>query len=119
MAAPALAVTSYRRRLNVATPDPGRLALERGRALLGNRVGVLERRVRDGDERAWPEYAAVLSALAALDGCQPSRLLTSAEMARVMGLSVKTLLKRKRQGNIRPAIAAGKLLRWRADKLIR
>ena len=118
MAAPALAVTSYRRRLNVATPDPGRLALERGRALLGNRVGVLERRVRDGDERAWPEYAAVLSVLAALEDRQPARLLTTAEMAQRMGLSVKTLLKHRRRGAVRAAVAQGNLLRWAPDQLI-
>jgi hypothetical protein len=42
--------------------------------------------------------------------------LTTAEMARRMGIAPKTLLKHKALGKVRPAIQRGKLIRWRGDE---
>jgi hypothetical protein len=96
-------------------------ALRRSVILLTERLAALEARVRAGDEAVWIPFLETLSALAAilpnLAAERHGALLTTAEMAAQLQISPKTLLKRKRQGEVRPAMARGKLIRWRGDEL--
>lgn len=98
--------------------------LTRARQLLLSRVGELEARVRAGDEDAWPLYLAAVSTLSALVAetapGQNGRLLSTRELAQRLGVSAKTVLKRKRAGEIRPAMQAGKrLIRWKGSEVLR
>lgn len=97
--------------------------LERAAALLARRITDLEGRVQQGDESAWAEYRETVSALArVLDHVAPGRrgeLLTTAEMARRLGVAPKTLLRHKKAGALRPALQRGKLIRWRGDEAAR
>jgi hypothetical protein len=102
--------------------DPAAL-LDRARALLTARVSELETRVRQGDETAWPAYLAAVSALSALvTDAAPGRhgeLLSTRQMAERLGIAPKTLLRRKARGDVRPAMQAGKLIRWKGTEAIR
>jgi hypothetical protein len=97
--------------------------LDRARALLTARVNELETRVRHGDENAWPAYLAVVSALSALVAdTAPGRrgeLLSTRQMAERLGIAPKTLLRRKARGDVRPAMQAGKLIRWKGTETVR
>ncbi len=96
-------------------------ALLRAADRLANRLDQLERQLDAGDESAWPDYRETARALAEMVGhLAPERggpLLTTAEMAARLNVSPKTLLKRKADGDVRPAVQRGKLIRWRGDEL--
>ena len=101
--------------------NPDRLRLDRAAHLLAERLDMLEQRVREGDETAWPTYQATLRTLTALLphlGPERGALLTTAEMADRLGISPKTLLKHKAKKKIQPAIVEGKLLRWRGNEVL-
>jgi Helix-turn-helix domain len=100
-------------------------ALSRARELLEARLAALEARIRDGDEGAWPDYlttAAVLASVSAqaVPGSH-GELLSTKEMAQRLGISPKTLLKRRNRGGVRPALTLGKrgraAIRWRGDEV--
>ncbi len=96
------------------TPSP----LERAARRLADRLALLEERVDAGEEAAWPAYLELLRTLATLlPALSPAqhRLLTTAELAARLGVSPKTLRKRRAMGLARPAFEHGRLLRWRAD----
>jgi len=98
---------------------PDQLRLDRGARLLADRIDALEKRVRGGDETAWPDYQEALRTLSALLshlGPERGTMLSTAEMAARLGIAPKTLLRHKAKGRIRPAIAQGKLLRWRGNE---
>jgi hypothetical protein len=85
------------------------------------RVDDLDARL-EADTSAWGAYcdavrtlAALLPALAEPGG----ELLTSSAMAQRLGVSVKTLLKHKKAGAIRPAVQRGKLIRWKGTEGLR
>ena len=94
-------------------------------SLLVQRLDALRGRIESGDEAAWDaflETAAVFAAL--LPNIAPGahgELLTTAQMAARLGVSPKTLLRRKAKGEIRPALTRGTrgraAVRWRADQL--
>jgi excisionase family DNA binding protein len=68
----------------------------------------------------WTELYAAVQALAAIaPRVSEGEMLTTAEMARRLGLSVKTLLKHTSKKRIAPAVHAGKLIRWRGDEVPR
>ena len=94
--------------------------LERAAVLLAQRAGQLEERVRQGDGGTWAEYRETLNTLAGvLNHLAPGRrgeLLTTAEMAKRLNVTPKTLLKRKAQGDIRPVLERGKFIRWRGTE---
>lgn len=94
--------------------------LEASVELLSDRLAVLEPGVRVADEEAWARYLGTLQGLVAvlarLDAHSPAHLLTTGEMAERLGLAASTLLKHARNGKTRPALKAGKLIRWRGDE---
>ncbi len=100
------------------------IRLEKAARLLSERLGALEDRLQAEDAAAWKEYAEVAAALAAvLPALAPERrggLLTTAEMAQRLGISPKTLLRRKANGELTPALQLGRrgraALRWRGDE---
>src|SRR5215468_5489340 len=96
-------------------------ALERAASLLTKRLYYIEKRL-DVESDLWPEYIAAVQALtAALAHAAPGthgRLLTTAQMAARLGIKPKTLLRRKGKGELRPALQAGKLIRWRGTESI-
>jgi hypothetical protein len=96
------------------------VALQRAARRLAVRLETLEGEL-DREPSRWPDYLATVNALAALvPSLAPERggaLLTTAEMAGRLGISAKTLLRRKADGGIRPALQRGKLIRWRGDEV--
>jgi hypothetical protein len=92
--------------------------LARSVQLLTARVAALEERVRAGDESAWPLYLDALRTLAALDRPARGAMLTTRDMAERLGVTAKSLLRRAAKGEIRPAMRAGKLIRWRGTETV-
>ena len=98
---------------------PDRLRIDRAARLLAERLDLLEKRVQDGDEEAWAPYQEAVKTLTALLphlGPERGAMLTTAEMAARLGVAPKTLLRHKAKGRIRPAVAQGKLLRWKGNE---
>ena len=97
--------------------------LLRAAQLLQARLAVLEDRVRQGDEDAWAPYLEAVQGAAVLEArLTPGahgELLTTRAMAERLGIASKTLLRRKAKGQIRPAMQAGKLIRWRGSEAVR
>jgi hypothetical protein len=95
--------------------------LQRSASVLATRLATLEIELEGGEESRWPDYIAVVHALAAIvPSLAPENggaLLTTAEMAERLGISSKTLLRQKAAGGLRPALQRGKLIRWRGDEL--
>lgn len=94
--------------------------LERAVVLLIDRLRVLKGRLDPSGGGAWQAYLDTVIALATLlPSLTPERrgsLLTTAEMAQRLRISPKTLLKRKRRGEIRPTVERGRLIRWRGTE---
>ena len=97
-----------------------RVALQRAEKLLVSRLEALHARLESGDQTAAADYceaARTLAALLPLIAPEASRrLLTTAELAEKIGVSPKTLLRHKATGKITPAVARGKLIRWRGTE---
>jgi hypothetical protein len=101
-------------------------AVTRAVPLLEARLVELEERVRQGEEAAWEAYLATLTALLTVTARTvpgaAGELLTTAQMAERVGLSPKTLLRRKATGQLKP-IQLGKrgrgAVRWRGDEVAR
>ena len=70
-----------------------------------------------------PAYLAAVSALPALVAdTTPGRrgeLLSTRQMAERLGIAPKTLLRRKARGDVKPAMQAGKLIRWKGTETVR
>ncbi len=102
--------------------DP-RAVLERAVVRLQARVAALEDLLEAGDETAWSSYCEAIEALAVVaDRTAPGsygELLTTRELASKLGLSSKTVLRRKARGELRPTLQKGKLIRWRGDEVPR
>ncbi len=99
-----------------------RAVLQRAVSRLQTRAVALEERL-DAGEDVWTAYAEAVEALAAVAARTApgshAELLTTQQMAARLNLSPKTLLRRKARGEVRPAVAKGKLLRWRGDEVPR
>ena len=96
--------------------------LERASRLLTKRLEELEARLHTGDGAAWQEYRGTVQALATVQaqvGQGRKEFLTTKEMAERLGLSPKTLLRRKAKGDIRPTVQRGKLIRWKNGDEVR
>ena len=94
-------------------------ALQRAIAHLVERLEVLEAKLQAG-EPLWEEYRSTVATLvAALGQVSPGsngELLSTREMAARLGVTPKTLLKRKAKGSITPAVRAGRLIRWKGTE---
>jgi hypothetical protein len=103
------------------------LQLERAARRLGDRLAQLEERLQQDDADAWTPYLDTAQALAAvLPAIAPGsrgELLTTAEMAARLNIAPKTLLRRRKQGQVRAAVELGQrgraALRWRGDEVAR
>ncbi len=93
-----------------------RVALAKAAPLLLKRLGRLQERLEAGEEGVWPDFLETVKVLAGLTpASQPGSdgaMLTTKDMAERLGISPKTLLRRRKNGEIRPAVQRGKLLRW-------
>jgi hypothetical protein len=97
-------------------------ALARAPRLLDERLDVLEKRIREGDEAAWDPYLQTVQTLtAALAHTAPGaggEFLTTAQMAARLQIAPKTLLRRAKKGQAEP-IRLGQrgrgALRWAAQ----
>jgi hypothetical protein len=92
------------------------LAIER----LSTRLLDLEGRLTD--EETWAAFLVTLQALTRLLEVSPGRwdqLLTTKQMAARLNVSARTLLRKRRQGVVAPAIQLGErgrgALRWRRE----
>jgi hypothetical protein len=97
--------------------------LFRARQMLEARLVALEPRIHAGDEGAWDAYVSTLNALVGVlsqvaSGSQ-GELLSTRQMAERLGIAPKTLLRRKAKGDVRPAMQAGKLIRWKGTETVR
>ncbi|MDO8474583.1 MAG: helix-turn-helix domain-containing protein [Candidatus Rokubacteria bacterium] len=85
---------------------PAQLALARAEQHLIERLGQLEAKVNAGDERAWLEYGQLAAALAAvMPSTAPGangEMLTTAEMAKRLQLSTRTVLRKVKAGELKP-----------------
>ena len=102
------------------TPTPSALDHVAGRLVA--RLAVLEAQLDAGDEGVWPDYLKAARTLATIwPLLEPGqhRLLTTAELAAQLGISPKTLRRRKALGLLQPALEHGRLVRWRADQGVR
>ncbi len=108
--------------MTAMTRESRAAVLERAAVRLQARAVALEQRL-DAGEAVWGSYGETVRALAAvlpqLDPGSAGELLTTQQMASRLNLSPKTLLRRKARGEVRPALAKGKLLRWRGDEVLR
>jgi hypothetical protein len=86
---------------------------------LEHRLDDLERRIDAGDESAWAELLPTLEAAARLDACLTpgahGELISTKELAARLGVTPKTILKRKGKGQLTPALQRGRLIRWKAS----
>jgi hypothetical protein len=97
-------------------------ALKKACGLAVERLETLSQRVETGDVDLWPDLLATATAVAALlpvlaPGSQ-GEFITTEQMAQRLGISPKTLLKKK--DKIRPALRLGArgrgAIRWRGDE---
>ena len=113
----------YARRPRTADMLPSAIALARAERRLVARLGQLDARLEGGDAAVWREYRHTAVAIAALAtqtaAGRHGELLTTEQMAQRLNVSSKTLLRRKAQGDIRPALQRGRLIRWRGDEATR
>ena len=101
------------------------LQLERAARRLGDRLAQLEARLEQDDAATWTAYSETVQALAVvLPAIAPERrgaLLTTAQMAERLVIAPKTLLRRRKRGQVRPAVELGErgraALRWRGDEV--
>ena len=90
-------------------------------------LAQLETHLQDDETAVWTEFREVAVALSAiLPNIAPGRngeLLTTAQMAEKLGISSKTLLKRRRAGKVQPALQLGRrgvaALRWSGSEVPR
>jgi Transcriptional regulator, AbiEi antitoxin len=102
------------------------IRLERAAVKISARLAELE--VRLSDEPAlWPEFAQLAAALAVImPALRPEArggLLTTSELAAKLGVSSRTLLRRRKAGALTPAVELGKrgraALRWNGTEVPR
>jgi hypothetical protein len=106
------------------TPTTRALLLDAAAAKIEARLLALDRLVAPGEGPAWSEYVALAHALAALVSVtRPEaggRLLTTQEMAQKLGIAPKTLLRRRKRGQVQAPVMLGErgraALRWRGNE---
>lgn len=103
--------------------SPLTIALRRAATLLEARLAVLEERVAGGDEIAWPLYLVTLESALKLDqqltpGAH-GELLSTKQMAERLGVTPKSLIRRKSKGQAAPASQVGRIIRWKPAEAVR
>lgn len=101
---------------------PAHLALLRAERRLVERLEALEAKLVAGAETVWPSYietATVLAAIAPqLTPEASGALLTTSELAERLHVHPKTILRRRKRGELQPAAVLGHrgraALRWAA-----
>jgi hypothetical protein len=96
-------------------------------ALLETRARLLHDHIRGGDESVWPDYLATVNTLTgALAHAAPGaggKLVTTRELGQLMGVSSKTILRRKAKGQIQGAVELGRrgraAVRWDVGQAVR
>jgi hypothetical protein len=103
----------------MSAPPRAPAILERAARVLLARCETLSVQAEAGDAAALAELVTVAGTLAALlPQLAPEArgaLLTTRELAERMGVQPKTVLRRRARGELRPALASGRLIRWRAS----
>jgi hypothetical protein len=100
--------------------SPLTLALARAERRLLARLEELDARLDADDATAWPEYRETAATLATIarQARESGALLTTGELADKLGVSSKTILRRAKRGELKPALRAAArgsgALRWRA-----
>jgi helix-turn-helix protein len=101
-------------------------ALRRAVPLLEARLAELEAKIQSGDESAWPVFLATLQTATMLQAqASPGAggaLLTTAELASKLGVAPKTILRRRRRGELKAVVAGRRgrgALRWNAAEGMR
>jgi len=93
--------------------------LSRAQRLLLARLEDLAARLEAGDAMQWPAFLETITVVTQLEPrLAPGgngELITTADMARRLGVSPKTLLRRRKRGEVAPAIQERRLLRWRVE----
>jgi hypothetical protein len=93
-----------------------RIALDQAQRRLVQRLQQLEDRLRAGDDAGWAAYADAAAALAAIltqiGQENAGHLLSTRQLADRLGVSSKTVLRRRKAGDLAPALQLG--LRGRA-----
>jgi hypothetical protein len=98
-----------------------RLALARVQPALAQRVLELVERVQGGEDAAWAELYQAVPALAACVSApitgQAGGTLTSAELEQQLGVSRRTIRRRRARGELKPVQAGGpgRAHRWAAE----
>jgi hypothetical protein len=103
------------------------ITLRRIALLLEDRLTRPEERLYQDDATAWPDYLAAVSTYAhVVAQLSPDRFgefLTTRAMAEKLNVSPRTLLNRKRKGQVTPAVQLGKrgrgAIRWRGTEAAR
>jgi predicted DNA-binding transcriptional regulator AlpA len=110
-------------RSSPSSPTRG-LLLERAAARVERRLLELDKALEAGDRSGWEEYVRLAASLAALGQVtRPEHggpLLTTEAMAARLGVSSRTILRRRKRGELTPAVQLGKrgraALRWRGTE---
>jgi len=93
--------------------------LERAARVLLTRVETLISPAETGDPAALADLIALVGPLSTLlPQLEPEArgaLLTTQQLAERLGVKPKTVLRRRARGELRPALASGRLIRWRAS----
>jgi hypothetical protein len=97
---------------------PLALALQRAQRKLLEQLERLESQVDAADAETRREFREVAVALARLAEAAEQRgdLMTSAELAQRLGVSTRTVRRRKQKGELTPALQSGRIVRWRAGR---
>lgn len=92
--------------------------MDRAYRRLAKRVEMLEVGL-DAEPATWPEYIAAVNALTALVPCLNANvgdeLLTTKQLAERLGVDERTVRRHQKAGLLRPAVKAGRVVRWRPD----
>jgi len=99
--------------------------LTAGQALLDRAYGRIAKRVEmlevglDAGRSTCPAYIDAVNALTALIPCvnatAASELLTTKQLAERLGCDERTVRRHKKAGRLKPAVTAGRVVRWRPD----
>jgi hypothetical protein len=99
-----------------------RVALQKAEPVLVHLVDELRGRVESGELTAQFELFQAVQALVAVVGAtapgSSGELVTTRQLSERFGLSVKTILRHKKNGTITPVLQRGKLIRWSGSETL-